>query len=370
MAVSSNALDPGAKPMIGDSGAFMEMLDLVSRLAPVDRPVLILGERGSGKELVAERLHYLSGRWDGPFTRTNCAALAEGVLDSELFGHEAGAFTGAVRRHAGRFERSSGGTLFLDEIASAPLNVQEKLLRAVEYGEIERVGGTGTLTVDVRVVAAANIDLRAEADAGRFRADLLDRLAFDVVRVPPLRDRREDIGTLIDHFGRAMAADLGWPAFPGFTESAIAAFTGHDWPGNIRELRGAVERSMVRAASQGRPIETAVLDPFGGPLLGAQPSAKGSRTPPTPSDQTQIDQDRHDRSPTESLSAAARHVAQEKFDFHAAMSAVEGALLDASLRRSGNNLKETSSYMNMSYDQLRTVMKRHGRKIRTHRTSI
>lgn len=365
MANSSSVLDPAANPMIGDSPAFMEMLDLVSRLAPVDRPVLILGERGSGKELVAERLHYLSARWDGPFTRTNCAALAEGVLDSELFGHEAGAFTGAVRRHAGRFERSSGGTLFLDEIGSAPLNVQEKLLRAVEYGEIERVGGTGTLAVDVRVVAAANIDLRAEAEAGRFRADLLDRLAFDVVRVPPLRDRREDIGALIDHFGRAMAADLGWPGYPGFADGAVAAFSGHCWPGNIRELRGAVERSMVRAASPDRPIETAVLDPFGGPW-----STAGNPASPPATGHTGKDPGQNEGTPNQRLLSAARDVAQEPFEFHAAMSAVEGALLDAGLRRCGNNLKETSSYMSMSYDQLRTVMKRHGRKIRPYRISI
>lgn len=365
MAGSPNTLDPGANPMIGDSPAFMEMLDLISRLAPVDRPVLILGERGSGKELVAERLHYLSSRWDGPFTRTNCAALAEGVLDSELFGHEAGAFTGAVRRHAGRFERSSGGTLFLDEIASAPLSVQEKLLRAVEYGEIERVGGSGAVTVDVRVVAAANIDLRAEAKAGRFRADLLDRLAFDVVRVPPLRNRRDDIPPLIDHFGRAMAADLAWPGFPGFADGALAAFAQHDWPGNIRELRGAVERSMVRTASPDRPIEIAVLDPFGDPL-----SMESDPKSPHAPDQFAEGQGQGERTPAQRLSAAARAVADAPFEFHAMVSAVESALLDAGLQRCGNNLKDTSTYMSMSYDQLRTVMKRHGRKIRSHRISI
>lgn len=362
MSPSPVSPDPGSNAMIGESPAFLEMLDLVSRLAPVDRPVLILGERGSGKELVAERLHYLSGRWDGPFTRTNCAALAEGVLDSELFGHEAGAFTGAVRRHAGRFERSSGGTLFLDEIASAPISVQEKLLRAVEYGEIERVGGTGTLTVDVRVVAAANTDLRAEAQSGRFRADLLDRLAFDVVRVPPLRARRPDIPALVDHFGRAMAADLRWSHFPGFAEEAIAAFSAHDWPGNIRELRGAVERSMVRAGTNGRPITTVVLDPFG-PV---------TPTPPVPADAagSVSSPDAPHVTPLDRLSAAVRSAGETPFDFHKVIGHVEGLLLDAAIQQSANNLKDASYYMNLSYDQLRTIMKRHGRRARPRRNQV
>src|SRR6185369_9119219 len=178
--------------LLGESPAFLDMLAHVSHVAPLDRPVLVVGERGTGKELVAARINYLSPRWDKPFVKLNCAALAESLLDSELFGHEAGAFTGAVRRRAGRFELADGGTLFLDEIAQASTAVQEKILRVVEYGLFERVGGSAPVRVDVRVIAATNVHLPTAVAEGRFRADLLDRLAFDVVRIPPLRERRDD----------------------------------------------------------------------------------------------------------------------------------------------------------------------------------
>ena len=169
------------------------MLGHVSQAATVDRPVLVVGERGTGKELVASRLAFLSPRWDRPFLKLNCAALSEQLLDSELFGHEAGAYTGAQRRRQSRFEMADGGTLFLDEIATASLSVQEKLLRVAEYGTFERVGGNETIRVDVRLIGATNADLPALARAGRFRADLLDRLSFDVINIPPLRARAPDI---------------------------------------------------------------------------------------------------------------------------------------------------------------------------------
>src|SRR6267154_4694525 len=165
---------PDLPPLLGDAPAFRDMLAHVSLVAPLDRPVLVVGERGTGKELIAARLTYLSPRWDKPFLTVNCAALAESLLDSELFGHEAGAFTGAVRRRLSRFEVADGGTLFLDEIANASLAVQEKLLRVIEYGTFERVGGNTMQRVDVRVLAATNVDLPARAAAGAFRADLLD----------------------------------------------------------------------------------------------------------------------------------------------------------------------------------------------------
>lgn len=174
--------------LLGEANSFLEVLEQVSRLAPLNKPVLIIGERGTGKELIANRLHFLSGRWDGPFISLNCAALNENLLDTELFGHEAGAFTGAQKRHPGRFERADGGTLFLDELATAPMLVQEKLLRVIEYGELERVGGSQPLQVNVRLVCATNADLPAMVAEDKFRADLLDRLAFDVVQLPPLRN--------------------------------------------------------------------------------------------------------------------------------------------------------------------------------------
>ncbi|HEX5327559.1 MAG TPA: phage shock protein operon transcriptional activator, partial [Acetobacteraceae bacterium] len=248
---------------IGESPAFQEMLAHVSRLAPLERPVLLVGERGTGKELIASRLNYLSGRWDRPFVKLNCAALPEALLDSELFGHEAGAFTGAVRRRAGRFELADGGTLLLDEIATASLAVQEKVLRVIEYGAFERVGGNDTLGVDVRVIAATNADLPALAASGRFRPDLLDRLAFDVVTLPPLRARPEDIGLLAEHFATRMTAELKRDYFAGFAAPAMAALMAHGWPGNVRELRNVVERSVCRMTHPERALEDIVIDPFG-----------------------------------------------------------------------------------------------------------
>ena len=187
------AVSDASQDFIGESAAFLDALTHASAAAALDRPLLIAGERGVGKELFAGRIHFLSPRWEGPLVKVNCAALSEELLESELFGHEAGAFTGAQKRHIGRFERAAGGTLFLDEIPSASLRVQEKLLRVIEYGEFERLGGDKTLHTDVRIVAAANVNLAALAEKGRFRADLLDRLAFDVIAAPPLRDRKEDI---------------------------------------------------------------------------------------------------------------------------------------------------------------------------------
>lgn len=186
--------------LLGESNAFLEVLEQVSRLAPIPRPVLLIGERGTGKELFAHRLHYLSPRWQHPFISINCAALSESLLETELFGHEVGAFTGAQKRHQGRFERADGGTLFLDEVATMSPRLQEKLLRVIEYGDFERVGGQQSLRVDVRLVCATHADLPALAASGQFRADLLDRLAFDVVTLPPLRARRDDILLLGHHF--------------------------------------------------------------------------------------------------------------------------------------------------------------------------
>jgi psp operon transcriptional activator len=267
---------------LGESPAFMDVLDRVSRLARLDRPCLVVGERGTGKELIAARLHYLSRRWDKPFVAVNCAALSEDLLDSELFGHEAGAFTGARDRRIGRFERADGGTLLLDEIATASSRVQEKILRVVEYGELERVGGGRTLRVDVRVVGATNVDLPAEVDAGRFRADLLDRLAFEVVTLPPLRARREDILVLAQHFAVAMARELGRDLFAGFTPEAEASLVAHAWPGNVRELKNTIERAVARANAD-EPVSEIVLDPFESPHRLARTAAASAPAADRPS---------------------------------------------------------------------------------------
>ncbi len=178
---------------IGQSSAFLDAVERASRAAPLNRPVLVVGERGTGKELIAERLHRLSTRWDGPLVTINCAALPETLIEAELFGHEAGAFTGATRAREGRFEEADGGTLFLDELGTLSMGAQERLLRAVEYGEVTRIGSSRPVCVDVRIVGATNEHLPNMVDKGRFRADLLDRLCFEVITLPPLRVRDGDI---------------------------------------------------------------------------------------------------------------------------------------------------------------------------------
>ncbi|WP_145492153.1 phage shock protein operon transcriptional activator [Yersinia rohdei] len=248
--------------LLGEANSFVEVLEQVSGLAKLNKPVLVIGERGTGKELIAHRLHYLSERWQGPFISLNCAALNENLLDSELFGHEAGAFTGAQKRHLGRFERADGGTLFLDELATAPMLVQEKLLRVIEYGHLERVGGSQPLQVDVRLVCATNDNLPALAAAGKFRADLLDRLAFDVVQLPPLRERRQDIMLLAEHFAMQMCRELGLPLFPGFTPLAQSQLLEYSWPGNVRELKNVVERSVYRHGNSNQPLNNIIINPF------------------------------------------------------------------------------------------------------------
>lgn len=323
--------------LIGQSPAFLDALAHASAAAAFDRPLLICGERGSGKELIAARAHFLSPRWEGPLIKLNCAALADELLDSELFGHEAGAFTGATRRHAGRFERAEGGTLFLDEIAAASLRIQEKLLRVIEYGEYERVGGGETRIADVRVIGAANADLPALAAEGKFRADLLDRLAFDVIAVPPLRARKDDIPLLAAHFAGAFAREIGAP-YEGFSPAAMATLTSHDWPGNVRELKNAAERSLYRwiAAGGAGPVDEIVIDPFPG-----------------------------ERTPTQAIETAKP---ARRFDMRRELDAVERRWLEEALSASGGNQKEAADWLQLTYDQIRGLVRKHGlapRKLRT-----
>ena len=265
------ALPPESQPIIGEAPAFLEMLEHVSRVAPLSKPVLVVGERGTGKELVASRLHFLSDRWEQRVVKVNCAALTESILESELFGHEAGAFTGAAKTHIGHFERADGGTLILDELATISLRMQEKILRTIEYGEIQRVGGNETLRVDVRIVGSTNADLQVLADEGRFRKDLLDRLAFDVVTLPPLRERVEDILPLAHAFAMNMASELKWSFFPGFSARATSALLRNKWPGNVRELKYAIERSVYRSKNPEEPITDIVFDAFDSPFKMATP---------------------------------------------------------------------------------------------------
>lgn len=331
---------PSPPELIGQSRTFLDALDHASRIASVDRPVLVMGERGAGKELFAARIHYLSKRWDGPLVKVNCAAMNEALLESELFGHEAGAFTGATKKHYGRFERAEGGTLFLDEIASASLRVQEKLLRVIEYGEYERIGGEQTRIADVRIIAAANIDLRVKAEKGEFRADLLDRLAFDVVAAPPLRERREDIMLLAAHFASAAAGELGI-SFPGFSPQAAAALKIHDWPGNVRELKNAAERAVFHWAHEdsGAPIDKIIIDPF--------EHAFG------PADKIEDPQN------SASEPRLAPKTTNEAYDLRAHLNKIERDLVAEALDRHGSNQRKAADYLSLTYDQIRGLVRKH-----------
>ena len=270
---------PQDQQLIGESPAFLEVLEHVSRVAPLNRPVLVIGERGTGKELIAARIHFLSGRWDYPFIKMNCAALAESLLETELFGHEAGSFTGASKRRQGRFELANQGSLFLDELSSTSSGVQEKILRVIEYGEFERVGGSETIRTNVRIIGATNEDLPSLAEQGKFRADLLDRLAFDVITLPPLRERPGDILTLANHFAVKMAGELGQDLFSGFDENAQNALLEYKWPGNVRELKNVVERAVYICQEEDQLVTEINLDPFDSPWRpGTQSAGNGQES--------------------------------------------------------------------------------------------
>ncbi|MBW1698589.1 MAG: phage shock protein operon transcriptional activator [Deltaproteobacteria bacterium] len=264
----------GMGEALGQSEAFLLFQERLSRVAPINRPVLLLGERGTGKELAASRLHYLSDRWQGPLVALNCAALSASLIESELFGYEKGAFTGAQQRRTGRFEAADGGTLFLDEIGNIPIEVQEKILRIVEYNTFERVGSSETLEVDVRIIASTNADLIDLSQRGRFKKDLLDRLSFEVLYLPPLRERKEDIMLLANHFAARMTAELGREKLPRFSDRAADDLLAYDWPGNIRELKNTVERAVYRSDSN---IITSIdFNPFSSPYMEKASIAGGA----------------------------------------------------------------------------------------------
>lgn len=316
------------------------MLEHVSRAAKLSKPVLVIGERGTGKELIASRLHYLSPRWEQPLIKVNCAALTESLLETELFGHQAGAFTGATRTHIGRFEQANGGTLVLDELGTIPPRMQEKILRVIEYGEFQRVGGSDTLRTDVRIVGATNEHLPRLAELGRFRADLLDRLAFDVIHVPPLRARPEDINTLAYHFAVNVTKELRRPFFAGFTADAKAALLAYAWPGNVRELKNAIERSVYRTETPDQPIAQILFDPFASPFSPAPPPEAEAETPTNnasgPDEQTV---------PT---------------DFRGTVASFERQVLRRALERAQFKQTLAAKMLGLSYHQFRSLLRKHG----------
>lgn len=336
---------------IGQSGAFLDAVERASRAAPMSRPVLVIGERGTGKELIAERLHRLSTRWDEPLVVMNCAALPETLIEAELFGHEAGAFTGATRARAGRFEEADKGTLFLDELGNLSMAAQERLLRAVEYGEVTRIGSSRPIRVGVRIVAATNDDLPKMAERGEFRADLLDRLSFEVITLPPLRVREGDVGVLTDYFGRRMAAELAWREWPGFAPHVQRQLEEYEWPGNVRELRNVIERAVYRWEDTGEPIGHVQFDPFDSPW---KPSAPSHRT----------------AAPSQSTADKAGQVVAHKSagaadldaidDLRGAVDAHERAIVEHALGKHRWNQRQTAKALGLTYDQLRHCIKKHG----------
>jgi two-component system response regulator HydG len=257
--------------IVGDSEPMQAIFQQIRKVAPSEAAVLITGESGTGKELVARAIHRNSTRTDGPFVQVNCGALAEGVLESELFGHEKGAFTGAHRQRKGRFELADGGTLLLDEVGEVPPGTQVKLLRVLQEKAFERVGGEETLTTDVRILAATNRDLKAEVEAGRFREDLFYRLHVIPIHVPALRERPEDIVLLARFFLERMCRDRGLPAHV-LSREAEELLVSYHWPGNVRELENVVERALVLTESE-------TIDPSVLPILGSQDASRSLSLP-------------------------------------------------------------------------------------------
>jgi psp operon transcriptional activator len=323
--------------VIGQSEAFLEFQERLSRVAPVQRPVILVGERGTGKELAAARLHYLSGRWQRPLVALNCSSLAPSLIESELFGYERGAFTGALQRRAGRFEAADGGTLFLDEIGNVPLEVQEKILRAVEYHTFERVGSAESIEVDVRILAATHEDLPELAASGRFRPDLLDRLSFEVLVVPPLRERTGDIMLLARHFAAQMALELGRDEIPEFSSTACAALGAYAWPGNVRELKNVVERAVYRSDSP--VIAEVVFDPFNRLSSRAPTAGRGTKR----------------ASAHEAIMGAAPPAVPLK----RAVQDLQMRMLESALERSKYNQRKAAALLGLTYDQFRGLYRRY-----------
>jgi psp operon transcriptional activator len=346
--------------LIGQSNSFLEVLEKISQAAPLNKPVLIIGERGTGKELIAARLHYLSKRWDQSYLKLNCAALNENLLESELFGYESGAFTGASKRHEGRFERADGGTLFLDELANTSGLIQEKILRVVEYGEFERVGGSRTIKTDCRLIAATNEDLPTLADAGEFRADLLDRLAFDVITLPPLRERQDDILMLAEHFAINMARELELELFSGFSSKAKQALLDYPWPGNIRELKNVVERSVYRNNNPHIPVHELIVDPFESPYrptgrIKTQDRivAKEAQT------ETNLATEHSSLATTDKITLAPTNKPEYPVSLKELSNDFEINLLKDALANCQFNQRKTADALQLTYHQLRGYLKKY-----------
>ncbi len=346
------ASDQSPPRMIGESASFLEMQEHVSRVAPLNKPVLIVGERGTGKELIAARLHFLSRRWENNFLKINCAAMSESLLEAQLFGHEAGAFTGASSMRKGYFERADAGTLFLDELANTAMPVQEKILRVIEYGEFERLGGNQPIKVDVRLVAATNEDLPSLARAGKFRDDLLDRLAFDVITLPPLRHRSEDILVLAEHFAVGMVKELEGEYFPGFSQDVQKQLLSYSWPGNVRELKNVVERAVYQSGDA--HIRHLVFNPFDSPYrlkTDVEPDCSSAAQAQRP--------DAAAGRGAETASLPPELGSGDCFDFAQHVQDYEIRILRQAMERCQFNQRKTAEFLKLSYHQLRGYLRKY-----------
>ncbi len=317
---------------LGESEVFLSFQERLSQVARVNRSVLIVGERGSGKEIAATRLHYLSERWSGPLVTVNCAALPPTLIESELFGHESGAFTGANKVRKGRFEEASGGTLFLDEIGLIPLQVQEKILRAVEYNTFERVGASVSHEVDVRIIGATNADLPKLCDEGKFKRDLLDRLSFEVLFIPPLRVRGDDLFLLSNYFGSRMAHECGYQEIPVFSESVRRTLQSYAWPGNVRELKNVIERAVYQ--NPDGKIDSLEIDPF------VNPFTPGEQKPQT--------------TPMMERPLATYEEAKRELDID---------YLKRALKAANGKQTEAAASLNLTYDQFRGLYRKYKEEI-------
>ena len=350
---------------IGQSQAYLAILDRVSDSAVLERPVLLVGERGTGKELIAKRLHFLSPRWERVFITVNCAAYTDERLDEELFGQS---FLDGREDTNGKFYHADEGTIFLDNIDAVSPRLQEKLMGAIEYGRYEASGEHAEQEVDVRVISASAIDLPAAVTRGAFRVDLLDRLAFEVMTLPPLRARRDDIMPLSDHFGRKIAAELGADSFPGFTAEASEALLARRWTGNVRELKAVIERNTARAwlADEslsdpigGGPGGALQFDPFEDPyrLKGdIRPSYTPAAAAPT------AFQPRSLQFETKPLPQPEPPAAPQAEGFEDRVRAFERKLIDEAMRVSDNHQGKAAERLELTYHQFRGLMRKHGLK--------
>ncbi len=347
---------------IGQSDSFHALLDRVSDAASLDRPVIVVGERGTGKEMIASRLHFLSPRWEAQFVKVNCAAFTDEMLDRELFGQT---FMDGQDDTNGRFYEADGGTIFLDNIDTLSPRLQEKLMRAVEYGEYEAGGEAHTQQVDVRIVTATGKDLPAAVERGEFRVDLVDRLAFDVITIPPLRYRPEDVAPLAEHFGRKIAGALGAESFPGFTPEVMVEMETRQWAGNVRELKAVIERNVAQAylrdETLSSPIATLNFDPFDGPYRLREAVSLPQKTAPIYKDETAPLGMPPETAPNiENLPTAP--MSETKTSFAERIMVFERRLIDEALQISEGHQGKAAKYLDLTYHSFRGLLRKHGLK--------